>query len=244
MIQALIFDLDDTLYPEKEFARSGFRAVARHIESRYRCSFDLAFSTMMMAFESGGRKEAFPALQLRLPAGLVPLAELVEVYRRHTPEICLFPGYLQLLQELSSRYRLGVITDGLPAVQQRKVRALGIESVMDKIVYTWEYGSDRQKPHPHSFSVMLDSLRVDPQSALYIGDNSDKDCRGAHGVGMKCAEIRHAELEGVSFDSPIREKPDYVLDSLLQLPQVLMNNPGGIYALRRNGNENDGYIGG
>jgi putative hydrolase of the HAD superfamily len=221
MIQALLFDLDDTLYPEKDFVSSGFRAVARHIEEHYYCAFDLAFSTMMAAFEAQGREGVFPALLVRFPNTSVSLDELVNVYRQHTPAISLFPGYLELLKELSVHYRLGVITDGLPAVQKRKVRSLGIGGIMNKILYTWEYGSDKQKPHPLSFSLMLESLRVEPDSALFIGDNPDKDCRGAHGAGIKFAEVRHAESKRTASDSELGETPEYILDSLLKLPRIL-----------------------
>jgi putative hydrolase of the HAD superfamily len=126
-----------------------------------------------------------------------------------------------LLRDFARQYRLGVITDGLPSVQEKKVRALGLENLMEKILYTWEYGSEKQKPHPLPFSLMLESLGTTPENALFIGDNPDKDCRGAHGVGMKCAEIRHAESVQNRSHSIAQDTPEYIIDTLFQLPQIL-----------------------
>jgi putative hydrolase of the HAD superfamily len=220
MIQALIFDLDDTLYPEKDFVASGYRAVAKHVADRHALSFDQVFSAMMTTFDTLGRRKVFSALLVRFPGISIPLAELIEVYRRHRPAINLFPGYPALLRDLASRYRLGIITDGLPDIQERKVRALGLEDIVGKIIYSWEYGSEKGKPHPLSFSLMLEFLQADPQSALFIGDNPDKDGRGAHGVGMKYAQIQHPP-HPVKSGVEGQELPEFVIDSMLQLPHIL-----------------------
>lgn len=220
-MRALVFDLDDTLYVERDFVMSGYRAVARHLADANCCSFDSAFSTMAEAFDTKGRHMAFPALLTQFPNASLSLAEMVDIYRQHSPEIRLCPGYPKLLQALSREYRLGIITDGLPAVQERKVRALGLCRIMDKIIYTWEYGSEKQKPHPLSFSLMLQFLRSEPASTLYIGDNPAKDCKGAHGVGMKFVQVRQAMSCGNEAVAGEQDVPEYEIETLLQLPQLL-----------------------
>ncbi len=219
MIQALVFDLDDTLYSERDFVVSGYRAVARYLADNHGCDYDDAFSTMMAALNISGKPAVFPALLARFPNIMIPISELVEIYRQHNPAIHLFPGYLGLLQELTRHYRMGLITDGLPAVQERKVRALDLESVMDKIIYTWEFGSE--KPHPHAFSLMLESLQANPESTLFVGDNPEKDCRGAHGAGMKYAQVEHAASRQGRSSTVSQETPEFVIDTLFQLPQIL-----------------------
>jgi len=221
MIEALIFDLDDTLYPEQDFVASGYRAVAQHVREHYGCDYKISLSAMMTAFHSLGREKVFPSLLARFPQIPIQLDELVAVYRSHDPAINLFPGYSELLKDFSRQYRLGMITDGLPSVQERKVKALGLGSVIEKILYTWEYGSEKQKPHPLSFSLMLEALGSSAESALFVGDNPDKDCRGAHSVGMKCAEIRNPEMRPDRSDSVARDIPEFVISTLFQLPQIL-----------------------
>jgi len=109
----------------------------------------------------------------------------------------------------------------LPAVQDHKVQALGLKNVMDKIIYTWDYGPEKEKPHPYSFSLMLQCLDTDPNSVLFIGDNPEKDCKGAHGVGMKCAQVMHAKkMADLSVDK-FAERPEFIIETLYQLPHIL-----------------------
>jgi putative hydrolase of the HAD superfamily len=221
MIEALVFDLDDTLYPEQDFVMSGYRAVAQFLADSHGCDFHSAFACMAETYSVEGRQRVFPTLLEQFPNSSMTLSGLVDVYRQHNPAICLFPGYPGLLEKLAHQYRLGVITDGLPEVQARKVQALQLEGVMDKIIYTWAYGADKEKPHPFSFSLMLEYLQADPEATLFVGDNPDKDCKGAHGVGMKCAQVQNPKVNGACPGTTTREAPEFIIDTLLQLPQIL-----------------------
>jgi putative hydrolase of the HAD superfamily len=222
MMQALVFDLDDTLYLESDFVTSGYRAVAQFIEENYGCDYKQVFTTMMTIFVEHGRRAVFPTLLDRFLNSSVSLADLIDVYRRHSPKIRLFPGYFELLQRLAPQYRLGIITDGLPEVQERKVKILKLDKVVNKIIYTWKYGPEREKPHPFSFQLMLRHLDTDPVSTLFIGDNFEKDCRGAHRAGMKCAQL-HSSVHSRQTSSGNEEIPDFFISSLYQLPQILQD---------------------
>ena len=221
MIQAILFDLDDTLYPENEFALSGYRAVARAVEAIGECGFETAFDCMRTAFYEAGREAVFPCLLARFSGLDMTLEDIVRVYREHVPEIRLFPGYRRLLEELGKNYRLGMITDGLPAVQRGKVRALGIEGLFDKIVYSWDYGQEQQKPHLYPFELMLEALRVLPQSTLFVGDNPEKDGAGARGAGMYYVRV---VLSAGRQTTPALPS-EIIIENLLQLPQILIRLP-------------------
>ena len=221
MIEALVFDLDDTLYLESDFVTSGYRAVARYIAKRYACTYADVFCAMMTTFAKLGRNLVLPMVIERFLGPSVSMPELVDVYRRHDPEIHLFPGYPKLLKDLGRKYRLGVITDGLPEVQRRKVSALGLDNIMDKVIYTWEYGRDKEKPHPFAFSLMLDDLHVKPSQAIYVGDNPLKDWAGAHGAGMKFAYINLPGSDCARHEQA--REPEFVIESLHQLPCILQN---------------------
>jgi putative hydrolase of the HAD superfamily len=221
MIQAIIFDLDDTLYPEKDFIESGYQCVAQHIASSGGFRFDEIFSSMMMSFSSFGREAVFTNLLLQFPEISLSLNELVQIYRNHNPTIHLFSGYRELLLDLSGKYRLGLITDGLPEVQKRKVNALELDALIDNIIYSWEYGSERQKPHPYSFSAMLELLQSSARNTLFIGDNPEKDGKGAKNAGMLYVQIRHSPTKQLDSGSAIQRTPESILESLFELPQIL-----------------------
>ena len=234
MIQAILFDLDDTLYPENEFVLSGYRAVARETALRGECEYNDAVDCMQTAFYAAGRKEVFPGLLARFPGLCMTLEDMVRVYREHIPEICLFPGYGSLLEEFGKKYHLGMITDGLPYVQRGKVSALGIEELFEKIIYTWDYGEERQKPHLYPFALMLESLRITPESALFVGDNPEKDGRGALDAGMVYVRVKHPGNEigrcprlfiDADGDDCAPMADYFVIESLLQLPDILLQLP-------------------
>ena len=222
MIEAIIFDLDDTLYPERNFVESGYRAVARHVAHCYGGDFDRLVSTMMTTWRSHGRKMVFPVLLERFPEIPVCMSELIHVYRRHTPQISMFPGYRELLQELGSHYRIGVITDGIPEVQERKVMALGLAGLANAIIYTWKYGSVRQKPHPLPFRLMLASLQTYPESSLFVGDNPEKDWKGAQAAGMRYVHVQNSPSDAEG-EPASRDMPEPAIRSLHQLPRILQD---------------------
>jgi putative hydrolase of the HAD superfamily len=60
--RAIVFDLDETLYPERRFALSGFLAVARHVNGRYGVPTAAAFAVLRKALTDGRRPTAFQDL--------------------------------------------------------------------------------------------------------------------------------------------------------------------------------------
>lgn len=221
MIQAIIFDLDDTLYPERDFVESGYQCVARHIAGCGYYGFDEVFSSMMVSFNSSGREAVFPNLLLQFPGIMLSLKDFVQIYRKHNPLIHLFPGYQKLLLDLSGKYQLGLITDGLPEVQKRKVKALDLDAIIGKVIYSWEYGAKRQKPHPYSFSAMLELLQSAPRNTLFVGDNPEKDGKGAKNAGMLYVQVRHSQEKQFDSGCAIQGTPELIIESLFELPQVL-----------------------
>jgi putative hydrolase of the HAD superfamily len=221
MIQAIVFDLDDTLYPEKEFVESGYQAVARHIAGNSDYSFKDLFSSMRISFHSFGRQTVFPNLLMHYPKLRLSLDDCVHIYRHHNPSIRLFPGYGDLLRKLSETYRLGLITDGLPEVQKKKVNALGLAGIIKNIIYSWEYGAERQKPHPYSFQTMLALLQSAAGNTLFVGDNHEKDGQGAMNVGMQYVQIKQFQERSFDSNNRMQGTPVRILGSLFELSQVL-----------------------
>jgi putative hydrolase of the HAD superfamily len=218
MIRALLFDLDDTLYRERDFVAGGYQAVAEHVCTLSHRPFREVYGLMMETLATKGRDSVMETVQERFPVPPIPVEKLVDIYRRHTPGIRLYPGYEALLREFGRKYRLGIITDGAPEVQQRKCRVLGLEDLVDRIVYTWQHGIERQKPHPYPFRMMLSCLNVRPSEALFIGNSFEKDCCGA----------RRAEIRGVLVqENPLFQigtpdlQPDFVIRTLFQIPALL-----------------------
>lgn len=188
----VVFDMDDTLYLERDYVRSGFAAVSEHVESRHGHS---GFGAAAWSrFERGHRGHVFDETlaELGLPAdgGIVP--ELVEVYRRHDPLIEPLTDAAELVAALRSTCQLALITDGPAVAQRAKIRALGVDGWAAPAVVTAELGPDRSKPHPAAFELVMEHTGAPPERCVYIGDNPHKDFVAPHALGWKTIRVRRA----------------------------------------------------
>ena len=150
LILAVAFDLDDTLYPEQEYVFSGYRAVSEVINNQVGLQ---VYDDLVDLFQSGKHARAFE-LALRARQEDVTeayLLSLVEVYRRHEPNLNPFPEVTTVLKKLKTRYRLALISDGVQAVQKRKLAGLKIEHVFDAVVFSDQWGRNFWKPHPRPY---------------------------------------------------------------------------------------------
>ncbi len=186
MVKAILFDLDDTLYDEKTYVASGFRSVARDLESELGVPRDRLVEEMMSILEADGRGRVFDLVLQRHGSYCKDrVLELVDLYRHHNPDIEPYPDVLPVLEELQRNgYPLGLITNGFHVMQKKKVSALGVAQHMDTLVYPDELGSDRWKPHPAGFLKGLDDLDVSSENAMYIGNDAEKDVVPARKLGM------------------------------------------------------------
>jgi putative hydrolase of the HAD superfamily len=184
----LIFDLDDTLYPERAYVESGFRAVADDLARR--CGWDAtsSYEQMIATLDREGRGGVFDRLLER--RGVWSRAQVkhcVDTYRRHTPTLALYPESAELLPELPGPIYL--VTDGHKLVQQRKVDALGIERWFRKTYLTHRYGVRNAKPSMHCFELIRARERCDWSDLIYVGDNPAKDFVNLNRVGARTVRV-------------------------------------------------------
>ena len=204
-MKAALFDLDDTLYEELTFVRSGFRAVARVLAQRTGGDEAALFARMWQVLEQQGRGRVFDtileeALSGRQTADDVRL--LLYVYRSHRPEIALSPDAKPLLASLrAAGMTLGIVTDGLGTVQRNKIAALGLDPLVDAIVCTDEIGREWWKPSTTPFTVALALLGVEPARAAYVGNDPGKDFAGPNAMGMRTIQIGDWGKDAVIADA-------------------------------------------
>ena len=165
----VVFDLDDTLYLERDFAFSGYAAVSAET------GFPGFEQACLDAFARGQRSRIFDTALASLGHAPDPdlIARMIHVYRAHRPRIHLAADARRAVARWSGR--AGLITDGPARMQRNKVRALGLCDHLDPIVLTGALGPDAGKPSPVAFEVIERAMGLSGRSLSYVADNPLKD---------------------------------------------------------------------
>jgi len=202
--RVVVFDLDDTLFPERDYVRSGLAAAGEWVWRAYgRADFA---ETAWALFAAGVRGRLFDAAleRLGLPADPAAIAALVDVYRHHRPAITLFADADRALRALAGRARLAIVSDGPLASQKRKVKVLGLEDRFDPIVLTDRWGRAFWKPHERAFREVERVTDCDGAACAYVGDNPRKDFVAPRALGWRTVRVRRpgGEHAGVGDGTP------------------------------------------
>jgi len=114
--------------------------------------------------------------------------ELLAVYRTHRPRLRLPHAARRALEAARQRWRVGVLTNGLPQVQRAKVDGLGLAPLVDAVVYAHEVSDG--KPDPAAFREICRALGVAPERAVMAGDDPWCDIDGARAAGLWTVRVR------------------------------------------------------
>jgi putative hydrolase of the HAD superfamily len=226
-LTAVAFDLDDTLYLERDFVRSGYRAVADWAEDRLGIAAPLVLAELEALFAAGIRREVFDLwLEERGLERSLWLARMVEAYRGHAPRVKLCADAEPLFATLRSHgIRLGMITEGVRGVQENKLRALGLEGAFEAVIIGSQEDRDRWKPSRAPFDEWLGHMKVRGDEACYVGDNPAKDFRGAKEAGMRTLRVRRAEgLHAREEPGSPADAPDTEVRDLHEAGAVLLRS--------------------
>lgn len=224
--RTLVFDLDDTLYPERSFVISGFRAAGDWISSNLGLPAERAAAELLSLHDEGVRRDTFnrwlEAHNLDIEQNL---GHLVGVYRRHSPRIEPFPAVPGLLNRLHASYPLGLISDGLHEVQNGKLRALGIENCFDAVVFSDRFGKEAWKPSTKPYEVVLSMLGSAAEESVYIADNPIKDFLGARKLGMRSIRVRHKGGYYSRCEPPTPEHaPDLQVEDIADIERIILES--------------------
>jgi putative hydrolase of the HAD superfamily len=224
MITTVAFDLDDTLYDEIEYCKSGFAAVAKFLANLPDMpGAGHIFDAFWKQFAAGNRTKTFNAALEQLGARYDDklIEKLVEVYRNHTPKIKLPQDSRVVLNQLSGKYILALLTDGFLPAQKLKVKSLGIERYLKCIIYTEELGRQFWKPSPAGFEKLMETLNAGAENIAYIADNPIKDFIAPNKLGFSTIQIiRPGRIHRESSDEA-SAAAKYVISQLTQLPAIL-----------------------
>lgn len=221
----IVFDLDDTLYPEASFARSGLRAAGLWAEREL--GLPGMASALLALFDGGRRGDLFDAaLRQSGPAGgqvagEAIVARMIDVYRTHTPELALFEDAAWAIGRYAALCPLALLTDGYADVQKSKFTALGVAGRFRHVVYTDALGGRATwKPSPTGFAEIEQAI-PDADAFVYVADNATKDFVAPNARGWNSVRIVRPLGEYRTSAAPAGGEPRHTITSLTQLPRVL-----------------------
>ena len=224
----VVTDLDDTLYKESDYVKSGIRTMAAQLE-RFGVMPSATAIRIIQTAESTAKGFDILADEIKRLHGAPTFTVrwMVDTYRFHRPDIRLSSDVRRTLTELCRRgVSVGLITDGRSATQRAKISALGLNEFVDpeNIIISGETGFDKTSEVP-----FREMARRNPgeKAFLYIGDNPVKDFRWPNAMGwttvMLC-DRDGANIHSQKISVPPEFKARYEIDrfsELLSLPGIM-----------------------
>lgn len=225
MIEAALFDLDDTLLDSDAAWQAGVDALlgrCPHVDRTAALeAWSETFSAIFDRFLAGEISlEASRAARLRAWADVLAVevaagAELDwfgDYQAGYEASWAAYDDVAGCLAALDG-FRLGVITNGDGEQQRAKLAALGLAGRLEVIVVSGEAGF--AKPDPRIFRLAAERLGLAPERCFYTGDRLDIDARAAQAAGMRAAWLNR--LGRPPAGGGITE-----ITTLAQLPALLL----------------------
>jgi putative hydrolase of the HAD superfamily len=212
MIKAVLFDLDGTLVDREAGAAGWLRAQFDDFETP-KGDFEM-FLTRFQELDARGhtsKLETFAQLAAEWKWGR-SADEIWTSYRRDVGLYCtLFPDAIPTLQTLQQNgFPLAIVTNGTVECQSAKIESLGLSAWIDAALISEREGF--KKPAPELFWRACETLRVQPEEALMVGDSFKADVEGARRAGLHAVFLSRDKL---------KENDVLTLSSLSQISSVI-----------------------
>ncbi|MGK3979228.1 HAD family hydrolase [Sorangium sp. So ce118] len=212
-IQAVLFDLDGTLFDRetavREVVAGQYAAFSSELAGATREQF-VGRVLELDAHGYGDKSEIYPRVvrELGLPEPLAARlhAHFWDAYATVAPAL---PGARATLAALRARgRRLGVVTNGRVRVQEAKLRALDVLPYLDVALISER--EQLRKPDPAIFLRAVERLGLRAGQACYVGDHPAKDVLGARDAGLHAVWLRTPHF-------PAPESAHTAIDDLSEL---------------------------
>ena len=230
-IKAVLFDVDDTLFDRKLAQKKVCILIAKqlphifdafepeHILEAFLKSDQISTDIFNSGDPSEGLRDKRNSLFLQLLGiheNYVPA--VTGLYVQDYPLVnAPVDGAISVVKKLSVKFKVGVVSNGFPDVQYRKLENMGFYDLFSCIVLSEVFGV--RKPNPVIFQKAASLIHMKPAECLYVGDSYAHDVIGAKNAGMQACWLNPESLK--PQDETV--KADFVISKLAELPALLKN---------------------
>ena len=226
--KAILFDIDDTIFDRARAQQKILRLIVRQLHDVFagideQAALNAFFESDRLSLEefyAGGSVQELRAARSRTFLKLLGLSQdfadqITEMYVKSYPTIhAPVKGAKSVIRNLAGRFQLGIVSNGFPDVQYRKLRTLGMEELFRCILLSEEIGI--RKPDPAIFWKAAELLVRKPEECLYVGDSYRADVLGAKKAGMQACWFNP---DGLRPSAEV--KPDFEISELDEILQIL-----------------------
>jgi len=130
-----------------------------------------------------------------------------------TTKTKLIPYAKEILEYLSPKYRLFILSNGFTEVQYKKLKTSGLSPYFEKVILSET--AEANKPSPAIFDYALKSTRSRRKASIMIGDSWEADIIGAKDSRIDQIFLNRENKTDLEF------QPTYVVESLKEIEGIL-----------------------
>lgn len=218
-MKSVIFDLDYTIYDADQYFKGAFHDISSYLSLKYSIpKSDVDENLYHIWCEKGSMHPfLFNDLLKSIKINESEVNHIVKIFNDYDGKITLYKDARLVLNQLSrAGFKLGILTDGDPERQKRKIERLGIASYFEIIVYAKNIAP---KPSKFPYLEVLNKLGLNGSDVLYVGDNPLLDFEGAKNAQMITVRI----LKGEFSKYPRNKWIDFEIKNLKEIEGIVSN---------------------
>lgn len=190
MIKAILFDLDNTLLDFLTFKIETAKAAAKAMVAHgLPATEGEAYGKIFSVYDKKGIEYQKTFSDVVKPFNLeinaaekIQQAAIIAYLERKFRVLKPYAGVLETLAELRKKHKLGIVTDAPRNKAWQRLVITGLQNEFDVVVTHDD--TLEEKPHPSPFYLALRKLNLLAPACLFVGDNPERDIKGAKEVGM------------------------------------------------------------